>query len=67
MGNYVFLALNYCIVITTSFHLWMFQVGYDIFALIINFVNKEWLSCHVIMSLFESHIYAKIVKATQVK
>jgi hypothetical protein len=52
--NYVFLALNAYNVITISFDLWMSQVGFDTFALIINVVNKEWFSCHVIMGLFEA-------------
>jgi hypothetical protein len=41
--NYVLPTLNDCITITTSFDLWMSQIGFNTFALVVNFIHKEWL------------------------
>jgi hypothetical protein len=36
-----------------SFDLWMFHDDVDIFTLVINFLNDNWVSMHIIVGLFE--------------
>ncbi len=43
---------------------WMCRTWFDIFALIMNFINKIWVFCHNIVGLFEVH---NILKATLTK
>jgi hypothetical protein len=39
MVTYVFLATTQCATMTTTYDLWMLKLGYDTFALVINFIN----------------------------
>jgi hypothetical protein len=39
---HVLFALVECHSIATTFDLWMFGGAYDVFALIINFLGKDW-------------------------
>jgi len=32
----------------------MLQMGFDTFALVVNFLNWEWVLCHVMIGLFEA-------------
>jgi hypothetical protein len=50
---YVLLALAECHFATTSFDFWIFKVAYDVFALDINFLRKDWQPEHVTIGLFE--------------
>ncbi len=43
------------IIIIATFDLWMSQKGFDMFVLIVNYINKKWEPCHVIMGIFEVH------------
>ncbi len=39
---HVLFALVECHSITSTFDLWVFEGAYDVFALIINFLGKDW-------------------------
>ncbi len=64
MDKYVFPALDYYMIATTSFKLWMSRFGHDTFVLVINFINSLWVPCHVIVGLFEAINMARIAMAT---
>ncbi len=36
-----------------TFDLWMFRIGFDTLATIVNFVNNNWVSTYYIIGLFE--------------
>jgi hypothetical protein len=38
---------------TFNFDLWMSKGAYDVFALVINFLNNDWQPKHVTIGLFE--------------
>jgi hypothetical protein len=50
----ILLALVECHFAIVSFNLWMFKGAYDVFALVINFLNSDWQLKHVIVDLFEA-------------
>ncbi len=52
MEEYVSLMMSIHVTITT-FDLWVFRIGVDTFAMIVNFVNKNWVSTYYIIGLFE--------------
>jgi len=54
MEQYVILTLDSCVIAITFFDLWMSRFGHDMLILVINFINSLWVSCHVIMGLFEA-------------
>jgi hypothetical protein len=41
--KHVFFTLGGCVIVTTSFYLWMSRFGHDTFVLVINFVNSQWV------------------------
>jgi hypothetical protein len=51
---YVFPALAKCYYAIISFDLWMSKRTYDVFALVIKFLNNDWQPKHVTISLFEA-------------
>jgi hypothetical protein len=53
MNHHVLPNLAFAIVIYISFNLWMSCDNVDIFALVINFLNDNWVPMHVIFGLFE--------------
>ncbi len=53
--KYVQPSLVSCVTCTTSFDLCILQVGYDTFAMVINFINSSWEPTHVIVRIFEVH------------
>jgi hypothetical protein len=53
MERYVLLAIAQCTIATTSFDPWMFKIGFNTFALVIKFINEDWVPYHVIVGLFE--------------
>jgi hypothetical protein len=53
MDHYV-LTVAQCEVVHVIFDLWMFQTWFDTFALIMNFLNHDWISCHATIGLFEA-------------
>jgi hypothetical protein len=50
---YVLLELSRCMLATTSFDLWMSKGTYDIFALVINFLDENWQPKKVTLSLLK--------------
>jgi hypothetical protein len=53
MDNHVFPTLTHCITYIASFDLWMLCACYNIFAMVISFINSAWQHVHIIMGLFE--------------
>ncbi len=39
---------------TTMVDFWMSKSSFDTFALVINFINEEWVPCSVIVCMFEA-------------
>ncbi len=54
MEIYVIPHIDKCETMTTTFDLWMSRSRYDTFALVINFINQNWVPCHMIIELFET-------------
>jgi hypothetical protein len=52
MEEYVSLMMSTYVTINT-FDLWMFRIGFDTLATIVNFVNNNWVSTYYIIGLFE--------------
>ncbi len=52
--QYVILALVACFSTTTSFDIWMSKGTYDVFALVIIFLNNDWQPKHITIGLFEA-------------
>ncbi len=50
---YVLFASTECHFATTSFDLWISKGAYDVFALVIYFLGKDWQPKHVTIGLFE--------------
>jgi hypothetical protein len=46
--------IDKCETMTTTFDLWMSRSKYDTFALVINFINQNWVPCHIIVEFFET-------------
>jgi hypothetical protein len=67
MATYVFIAIVQCAIVTTTFDLWMLKLGYDTFALVINFINPSWVPCHITIGLFEAPNTFGVALAKQVK
>lgn len=55
MEEYVFLAFIETNTIIATFDLWMFWGGFDIFTLVVNYINKKWKACHITIGIFEVH------------
>jgi hypothetical protein len=54
MDRYVLPILAQCDTATMAFNLRMSWTNFDTFALIVNFLNWEWVPCRVINGLFEA-------------
>jgi hypothetical protein len=54
------LTLDSYVTTTKKLNLWMSRFGHDTFTLVINFINSQWVPCHVTMGLFEATDIAKI-------
>jgi hypothetical protein len=53
MERYVSPPLGCYAIIAITFDLWMFKTRFDMFALILNFINKEWVFFYITIGLFE--------------
>ncbi len=53
--------------ITTTFDLWMSQISFDIFVLVVNYINKKWKPCHIIAGFFEIHETMEFAMVMQLK
>jgi len=47
-------------VITTYLDLWMSKFRYDMFVLVINFINSLWVPCYVIVDFFKPLIHLEL-------
>ncbi len=54
MDHYVLPTLAQCDITIVTFNLWMLRMGFDTFAIVVNFLNKKWVLCHVMIGLFEA-------------
>jgi len=50
----VLLVLAKCVFVTTIFDLWMSKEAHDVFALVLNFLEKNWMFKHIIIDLFQA-------------
>jgi hypothetical protein len=55
MESHVLLALTKATTVIAMFDLWMSHGGFDTFFLVVNYINRQWISCHVIIRIFEVH------------
>ncbi len=62
---HVLSTLKRCITIITWFDLWKSMFGFNTFALVINFINSNWVPCHVIMGLFKVVDTSRVAMASQ--
>jgi hypothetical protein len=67
MDRYVFPTLAQCDTAIVTFDLWMSQMSFDIFALVVNFLNREWVPCHVTIGLFKAPNICGVALAQIVK
>ncbi len=51
---HVLLSIAQCVIATTTFDFWMPKTSFDMFVLVINFINDDWVPYHVIVRLFEA-------------
>jgi len=54
-------------IVITTFYLWMSQGGFDMFALVVNYIKKKWKPCHVTTTIFEVHETSRVAMAIQLK
>ncbi len=67
MEHHVLLAFIDAIIVTTAFDSWMSWGGFDTFVLVMNYINKKWESCHVIVGIFDVHETLRATMAIQLK
>ncbi len=67
MDHHVLPNFAFVIVIFASFDLWMSCDNVDTFALVINFLNDNWVPMHVIFELFEVNEIIKQSMAIQLQ
>ncbi len=60
-------TLDSCVTTIASFDLWMSKFGHNTFALVINFINLQWVLYNVTLGLVETINTIGIAMATQVK
>ncbi len=52
MEQYVFFTFIQVTTTSTTFDLWMFQRGFDTFALVVNYINKKWETCRITLEIW---------------
>lgn len=52
--EYVFPAFATCDSASITFDLWILQAWSDTFAMVVNFLDKNWVRQHVTVGLFEA-------------
>lgn len=55
MEWHVLHALAKAITTIITFDIWISQGGFDTFVLMVNYINKKWVPCHITMGIFEVH------------
>jgi hypothetical protein len=53
MEHHVLFALIKVSTFTCTFDLWMAKGVFDIFALVVNYINKKWVACHITIGILE--------------
>ncbi len=64
---YVFLALGNYATIAITFDSWKLRKGFVVFTLIVNFIHKGWVPCHITIRLFEAPHISKATLIEQLK
>lgn len=54
MEEYVLPSLTTCVTISITFDLWMSKTSFDTFAMVINFVDNNWVSRHITIGLLKT-------------
>jgi hypothetical protein len=54
MERYVFPHLGHYAITAITFDLQMFKTRFNMFVLILNLINKEWVFCYITIGLFEA-------------
>jgi hypothetical protein len=54
-------------IVITTFDLWVSWAGFDIFVLVINYINKKWQPYHITMGIFKVPETNGVVMAMQLK
>jgi hypothetical protein len=67
MEHHVFPTFVDATIVITTFDLWMSQGGFDMFVLVVNYINKKWEPCHVIAIIFYVHETLRVAMAIQFK
>jgi hypothetical protein len=67
MERHVLPTLVNSITIIAIFYLWMSRRGFDTFVLVMNYINKKWEPCYVVVGIFEVHETLKAAMAIQFK
>jgi hypothetical protein len=67
MESHVFLALTKATTIIAIFDLWMSHGGFDTIVLVVNYINKQWVPCHVIVGIVEVHETTRVAMVLQLK
>jgi len=55
MESYVLCAFTKTTTIATMFDLWISHGGFDTFSLVVNYINRQRISCQVTVRFFEVH------------
>ena len=54
MDRYVLPLINSCQTASITSNLWMSRIGWDTFALVVNFIDDYWVPHHVTVGFFEA-------------
>jgi hypothetical protein len=65
--SYEFLAFENYATIAITFDLWKLKIGFDMFALVVNFIHKEWVPYHITIGLFDAPHTSKATLIEQLK
>jgi hypothetical protein len=66
-GTPFFHAFIDAIIIITTFDLWMPRGGFDMFVLVVTYINRKWEPCHVTATIFEVHETSGVAMVIQLK
>lgn len=67
MEKYILPALAGCVSATASFDIWMSRRGVNTVALVIHFINEQWVPCRVTIGVFEAPDVSGTALAMEVK
>jgi hypothetical protein len=67
MEMHLFPTIVECVMTTVMFNLWMSRIGISTFVLVINFIDDDWVPCHVIIGMFKTPNTFRVALAKQVK